>query len=224
MQDLGTPLGTTNSLGRANAINNTGLVAGQARNATDTATEATLWRLGPGGATATTIGSPRVGAFSEFFGLNDLGHAVGRYTDAAGRTRAFLFDGIASTDLGLLSSSPTFVHARALDLNESGDIVGHVAQFDNAPGFGGAAVLWRGGMIFDLNTLIDPGTGWRLLSAEGINDAGQIVGYGTLNGQTRAFVMTAVPEPSTLVLASLGAVGLMAAARRSRRRGAAPAA
>jgi len=31
-----------------------------------------------------------------------------------------------------------------------------------------------------LNTLIAPGSGWNLRSAEGINDAGDIVGFGTL--------------------------------------------
>ncbi|MGE3818506.1 MAG: hypothetical protein AB7I30_03665 [Isosphaeraceae bacterium] len=216
--DLGTPLGTTNSLGRANALNDAGVIAGSARNAAGTATEATVWTFdSAGNPVATTVGSPLAGAFSELSAINDLGLAVGRYTNAAGRTRAFAFNGQSSFDLGLLSDEPAFVHARANDVNNAGEIVGYVAQFDTAPSFGGAAVLWRGGSMYDLNDLIDPASGWRLLSAEGINDAGQIVGFGSLNGQSRAFVLTAVPEPSPFVLVTLGAFCLSLRGRRKPR-------
>ncbi|MDX2036309.1 MAG: hypothetical protein SFX72_06630 [Isosphaeraceae bacterium] len=93
-----------------------------------------------------------------------------------------------------------------------------MARFDTAPSFGGAAVLWKNGAIFDLNDLIDQTAGWRLLSAEGINDAGQIVGFGTFAGQTRAFVLTAVPEPSNLVLSISGFICIASFAIRSRLR------
>ncbi|RUL82799.1 DUF3466 family protein [Tautonia sociabilis] len=218
--DLGTPLGTTSSFGRAFAINDTGTIAGVARNASDTASEATLWTFNAAGVPmATTIGSPAAGVFSEAFGINDLGHAVGRYSDpVSGRTRAFFYDGSTSVDLGLLADEPTFVHARAIDINNSGLIVGHVARLDNAPSFGGAAVLWRNGQILDLNGLIDSSSGWRLLSAEGINDRGQIVGFGTFEGQTRAFVLTVVPEPSSAILAAFGVVSAAATGIVRRRR------
>lgn len=209
LMDLGTPLGTTNSFARAYAVNNAGVVAGVARNAGDTASEPTIWRFGPNGTPiATTISSPRVGAFGEFLALNNAGLFVGRFTNAANQTRAFAYTGTASIDLGLLADEPTFVHSRAQDVNDLGEVVGYVARFDTAPSFGGAAVLWRNGAILDLNDLIDPASGWRLLSAEGINNAGQIVGFGTLGGQTRAFVLTIVPEPPSLVLAGLGLAGV----------------
>ena len=38
------------------------------------------------------------------------------------------------------------------------------------------------------------GSGWNLRSAEGINADGAIVGYGTFGGNTRAFLLTPVPE------------------------------
>jgi probable HAF family extracellular repeat protein len=44
--------------------------------------------------------------------------------------------------------------------------------------------------MVDLNTLIDPTLGWVLTTAAGINDAGQIVGSGVINGQSHAFLMT----------------------------------
>ncbi|PYI86510.1 MAG: hypothetical protein DME26_08900 [Verrucomicrobia bacterium] len=44
------------------------------------------------------------------------------------------------------------------------------------------AFLWRGGSIYDLNSCIPADSGWLLVVANGINDAGQIVGHGILNG------------------------------------------
>jgi probable HAF family extracellular repeat protein len=44
--------------------------------------------------------------------------------------------------------------------------------------------------MLDLNTLIPPGTGWTLDQANGINDAGEIVGYGAKKGQQHAFLLT----------------------------------
>lgn len=216
LMDLGTPLGTSDSLARAYAINEDGTIAGVARNASNTASEPALWTFDSGGVpVATTVSSPLPGAFGEFLGLNDRSLAVGRYTDTSNRTRPFAFDGSSSYDLGLLPNEPTFVHGRAIDVNDSGMIVGYVARFDTAPSFGGAAVMWHNGSIFDLNTLIAPGSGWRLLSAEGINEQGQIVGFGTFGGQSRAFVLTPVPEPTSFVALGSGML-LMALFRRNR--------
>jgi probable HAF family extracellular repeat protein len=44
------------------------------------------------------------------------------------------------------------------------------------------AVVWAAGIIRDLNTFA-PASGWRLSSATGINAAGQIVGYGSIDGK-----------------------------------------
>jgi uncharacterized protein (TIGR03437 family) len=42
----------------------------------------------------------------------------------------------------------------------------------------------------DLNTLIPADTGWILSLASGINDSGQIVGNGAINGVSHAFLLT----------------------------------
>jgi len=42
----------------------------------------------------------------------------------------------------------------------------------------------------DLNTMIPPNSGWDLNHAGGMNKAGQIVGFGTINGTTHGFLLT----------------------------------
>lgn len=44
----------------------------------------------------------------------------------------------------------------------------------------------------DLNSLIPANSGWLLQEATGINDSGQIVGYGIKDGQIRAFLLTPI--------------------------------
>jgi probable HAF family extracellular repeat protein len=52
------------------------------------------------------------------------------------------------------------------------------------------AFVISAGKMVDLNTLIPAKSGWVLQTATGINDAGQIVGYGTFKKQTRGFLLT----------------------------------
>ena len=54
----------------------------------------------------------------------------------------------------------------------------------------------------DLNTLIDPSSGWMLEEATGINDNGWIVGYGynSATGRYDAVLLTPIPEPSAFAL------------------------
>lgn len=56
----------------------------------------------------------------------------------------------------------------------------------------GGGYLYSNGECHDLNNLIPAGSGWELQYASGINDVGQIVGYGTYSGLTRAFLLTPV--------------------------------
>ena len=50
------------------------------------------------------------------------------------------------------------------------------------------AVLFHDGKPYDLNTLISADSGWALQFAGSINDRGEIVGWGTINGNTHAFL------------------------------------
>jgi probable HAF family extracellular repeat protein len=60
--------------------------------------------------------------------------------------------------------------------------------------------------ITPLNSLIDPASGWNLTSVGDINDAGQMIGVGTFGGGIHGFLLTPVPEPSTMVLGLVGGI------------------
>ncbi|MCH8043263.1 MAG: hypothetical protein IID44_06045 [Planctomycetes bacterium] len=63
------------------------------------------------------------------------------------------------------------------------------------------AVLWEDGQVRDLNELVVDLTEWDFLAtAWGINNGGQIIGIGVIDGQFHNFVLTPVPEPSSLLL------------------------
>jgi probable HAF family extracellular repeat protein len=49
--------------------------------------------------------------------------------------------------------------------------------------------VWKNGKMIELNKLLPPNSGWKLQYANAINNKGQIVGYGTFQGQTRAFLL-----------------------------------
>lgn len=93
----------------------------------------------------------------------------------------------------------------ASDINDDGDIVG----------FGSCPFLYRDGVMYDLNGLIDPASGWHLSLAYAINDNGQIVGQGVnALGQSDAFLLTPIPEPGALLLLAPGLVGVIWLRRR----------
>jgi len=112
-------------------------------------------------------------AHSLAYGINDNGQVVGRLAANDNQTwHAFLWNG-GMQDLGGTQST-------AYDINNAGLIVGES---------GGQAILWENGQMKNLNSLIDPNSGWVLQSARAINEKGQIVGKGSFNGQTRAFLL-----------------------------------
>ena len=83
-------------------------------------------------------------------------------------------------DLGAL----TWDQSIAYDINDKGQVVGALQTGQTSHAF-----LWANGQMQDLNSLIPAYTGWVLLEARAINNKGRIVGFGTLNGQTRAFLL-----------------------------------
>ena len=82
-----------------------------------------------------------------------------------------------------------------LAINNEGDVVGaSIAGADPLSGSPRAA-LWRNGQRFDLNSLALPNPPLYLLTAFGINDVGQIVGFGaTSSGELHGFLATLAPS------------------------------
>jgi uncharacterized membrane protein len=90
---------------------------------------------------------------------------------------------------GLFPSSEVLL-STATGINDSGTIVG---QTVTGMANGNYATFWSGGSAFNLNHYIKGGTnGWDLEDAISINDAGQIVGTGVLNGAAHSFLLTPV--------------------------------
>ncbi|MCX5671716.1 MAG: PEP-CTERM sorting domain-containing protein [Planctomycetota bacterium] len=154
-----------------------------------------LWRNG-----ALIDLGPALGG-SALFGvpsINDVGQVVGFSYLLSGGYQAFLWENGTTTRLALL---PGGQGTLASDINNLGQIVGADGSH--------RAVLWEGGAISDLNDLVPDDSGWTLRSAHAINDLGQIVGWGIINGNDHAFLLTPVPEPATLSLLALGGAALV---------------
>ena len=194
MTDLGALPGP-GDWSRAIGVNAAGQVVGISLNA-EGALRAVRWDSGRIAELGTLPGYPA----SRALRIDDRGRVAG-WAETAGatpaaeppdlRVRAFLYQNGAMTDLGTL---PGFASSRATGLNAAGQVVGIAAR---NPGTGGPrrAVLWERGVPTDLNSLLPPGSGWELTMALGINDAGQIVGGGTIGGQEHAYLLTPATPP-----------------------------
>jgi probable HAF family extracellular repeat protein len=211
MQELGLPAGSDRA--SAAAINDAGLIVGSAKEDLYGYERALLWK--PDGS-FTDLGDLPGGVDSSVASdINELGQVVGSGTAADGR-HAFLWTaGGGMSDLGVLPGGG--IRSSASAINELGEVVGAGAYASNQ--YGSTAMYWSSGTgMLDLNNLLDAsGAGWRLVFATDINSSGQIVGSAfSPTGETRAFLLTPVPEPSSLVLIALGLVAF--ALPRLRRR------
>ncbi len=173
--DLGSLGGDLSS---ASKVNDAGRVAGWAE--TDTGDiHAFLWAEG----VMEDLGTLG-GCASMAYGLNDLDQVVGYARTEGGLDRAFLWDRQAGmTDLGTLGG-----YSVAYAADNDGRVVGESAT----AGRGVHAFLWRDGRMLDLNDLLPADSGWELVRALGINDAGEIVGEGLFQGTKRAFLLAPV--------------------------------
>lgn len=141
---------------------------------------------------------PPVFPYSYAYGINAVGQVVGYVSSTyydSGTYHAFVWtpsvpngsSGVMS-DLGTLNGSNSI----ALGINANGQAVGYI---EDTTSESNRAFVWDNmhGML-DLNTLVLPTSGWTLEQANDINDAGQIVGWGTNSqGQTHAYLLT--PNP-----------------------------
>jgi probable HAF family extracellular repeat protein len=209
LHNLGTLPSSGASYSNANAISNNGTIVGGSSAGAFTPPEPPYHAFvrGAGGALADlgTFG----GQYSEAFGVNDLGDVVGVAATADLHfDNAFLYTHGTLIDLGALGSGYT----EAFDINNHSQVVGA----DTVDG----GFLYEGGGLVRLNTLIDPASGWSIIDAHAINDAGQIAGTACRADAcfaVRLDLVPAVPEPAGAAMLAAG-LGLLGAGTRWRRR------
>ncbi len=125
---------------------------------------------------------------------------------------------------------PGFNTASSIKLGSLGGSVGHASALNNSDQIvgwsqtaGGAqhAFLWVNGQMQDLNLMIPPTSGIKLIDAVGIDASGRIAAYGTdASGQMDEFLLTPqvtpAPEPSTILVfgAALAALAVRQYTRR----------
>lgn len=206
MQDLGV-LQSNDKQSIARAINNRDQVAGNSSlviaDPPQAPNRAFLWQAG-GMTDLGTLG----GNWAIAFGINDHGQVVGGSFTADGGVHGFIWQDGAIIDLGALGGTtnasqpplaascnlPTHfgslgtTFSLANGVNNRGQVVGRSV----APNGDDHAFVWSDGVMVDLNDEIPGGSGWTLIEAESINGSGQISGYGIVNGQTHAFLLTPI--------------------------------
>lgn len=178
MNDLGVPPGFVSSEGLS--INSQGdivgdgtlLIQGQKQ------THAVFYKAGIW-ADLGTLG----GNYSSANSLNNNSQIVGVAEVQPGLPHAFLYENGKMQDITTL---PQASYSDANCINNYGVVVGSVDTVASSL----VAFVYRNGQMVNLNTQIPSSSGWRLISAVGINDAGFIVGNGNYRGQDQAFLLT----------------------------------
>ena len=161
--------------------------------------------------------------------INDSGEVVGDTTYSTGVMHGVVWTNGKAIDVGALSGTK---YSSLSDVNNSGLAVGTSFSNISTPG---KAALWDGSKLIDLNTLLPAHPGITLTEGLDINNSGEILAAGLLNGKAMdfllkpqattaalktsnaaaAFSVAAVPEPASIGLMALGMAGLL----RRRRRG-----
>ena len=191
LTDLGEDLETPYSA--AWGVNDSGDVVGGA-GGSEGQTVAFVYRSG----TVDWLGKDDGFSASEAVGVNNSGHAIGwsfNPGQSSPQGRAFLYDG-GDGEAGIEPLQPLSgdVYSRARDVDEAGRVVGwsrnDVAGAPQSEQF--SATFWANGQVMDLNELIPPDSGWKLVDAYAINESGQITGSGYKDGHLQAYLLNPV--------------------------------
>jgi probable HAF family extracellular repeat protein len=163
------------------------------------------------GTTLTDLGGVSNDIDSSAFAINSSGQIAGaKWETNSGPTEdAVIWNGGVPTLIPAINPSPISRHDIAYAIDTTGVAVG----VDDTTG-ANHAFIYSGGTTTDLNSLINPSSGWLLSSAVGINDQGDIVGNGTFNGQSLAFELVPVPEPVMGIVGLIACSGALGSRRR----------
>jgi hypothetical protein len=230
----GTPTGVT--YGTAAAIDSAGQIVGSLHkydaSGNDLDSRAVTWNASGGVTELGNLGTYTTGSVtgkvtSYAYAINSSGVSVGNASvTSSSDTRAVRWapDGTV-TALGTLYPTVSTNSAVAYSINDAGIAVGGAGAVSGT--FGNHAVMWgTNGVAIDLNSFIDPASGWTLQNAYSITDTDWVSGIGLydpdgagpLPGYGRAFLIqvpVAVPEPASLSVLALGGMTLLGR-RRSR--------
>ena len=186
MQDIGVLLGSPLPNSYGYGINDAGHVTGTAYNNSYAVAHAFFYN----GTTAVDIGSLGQGANGS--AINNGDQITGYSTTSGGFDHAFRYAGGSMEDLGTLGGNYSYGNG----INNSNLIVG--GSYTDALNSIYHAFVTAGNALTDLNTNLDAsGAGWVLVEARAINDAGQIVGVGTLSGSAHGFLLNPYPQITT---------------------------
>jgi len=122
--------------------------------------------------------------------INNQGQAVGYAAMLNSVRHAYLWQEGKCLDLRML---PDDIDSEANAINNRAQVVGDSHNIGEGPirhAYLSRAFLWQGGKMLSLTALLPPHSAWHLDSARGINDLGQIIGYGTYKGKPHGFLLT----------------------------------
>ncbi|MBK6357783.1 MAG: DUF3466 family protein [Betaproteobacteria bacterium] len=145
---------------------------------------------------------------STAWSINENGQVVGWLSDKRSNRRgysSFIWHRGQLTIIDDLNSEQSM----AFGINASGQVVGTHRNLLNYNSMGDAYIWDQVHGMLDLDSLLVGSDQWQLNEANGINDLGQIVGTGLLNGQRHGYLLTPISEPPIYALTMIALLALL---------------